>query len=99
VLTTVGSAADAKRIARQLVEERLAACVSVSPVESYYVWEGALTEDFEVLLLIKTSKERIPDLERRLGAIHPYAVPEFVVVAPEHVAAPYREWLLESVRA
>lgn len=99
VLSTVANADDAKRIARLLVEERLAACVSVSAIESYYRWEGELVEDAERLLVIKTSADRIEDLERRLREVHPYSVPEFVVIAPEHVAEPYLAWLVESVRA
>lgn len=98
VLSTVGTADDAKRIAMLLVEERLAACVSITPVESYYAWEGKIVEDSERLLVIKTSAARIDELERRLHEIHPYTVPEFIVITPEHVAEPYLAWLLESVR-
>lgn len=98
VLSTVGSAEDARRLARLLVEEKLAACVSVMPVESTYIWEGRIVDDAERLLLIKTSAGRIAELERRLHEIHPYNVPEFVVVEPEQVAAPYLAWLTGSVR-
>ncbi|MCM2314024.1 MAG: divalent-cation tolerance protein CutA [Thermoanaerobaculia bacterium] len=99
VLSTVGTADDAKRIAKSLVEARLAACVSITPVESCYVWEGKLVEDAERLLVIKTSASRVEELERRLREIHPYTVPEFVVLTPEHVAEPYLAWLLDSVKA
>ncbi len=97
VLCTVGNAEDAKRIARLLVAERLAACVSVVPVDSFYSWEGKLVEDSERLLVIKTSASRIGELERRVHEIHPYTVPEFVVIAPERVAAPYLAWLKDWV--
>jgi periplasmic divalent cation tolerance protein len=99
VLSTVGTADDAKRIAKSLVEARLAACVSVTPVESCYAWEGEIVEESERLLVIKTSASRVEELEKRLREIHPYTVPEFVVLAPEHVAAPYLAWLSESVKA
>ena len=99
VLSTVGTADDAKRIAKLLVEERLAACVSITPVESYYAWEGRGVEDSERLLVIKTSAARVGQLERRLREVHPYTVPELVVIAPEHVAEPYLAWLTESVQA
>lgn len=99
VLSTVGTADDAKRIAKSLVEARLAACVSVTPVESCYTWEGEIVEESERLLVIKTSASRVGELERRLREIHPYTVPEFVVLVPEHVAEPYLAWLSESVKA
>jgi periplasmic divalent cation tolerance protein len=98
ILSTVGTADDATRIAKLLVEERLAACVSITPVESYYAWEGRIVEDTERLLVIKTSAARVGQLEQRLREIHPYTVPELVVIAPEHVAEPYLAWLAESVR-
>lgn len=98
VLSTVGTADDAKRIAKLLVEERLAACVSVAPIESIYAWEGKIVEDSERLLVIKTSDARVEQLERRLREIHPYTVPELIVIAPEHVGEPYLAWLLDSVR-
>jgi uncharacterized protein involved in tolerance to divalent cations len=69
VLSTVGTADDAKMIARLLVEERLAACVSIMPVESYYAWEGTLVEDAERMLVIKSSAARIEQLERRLREV------------------------------
>lgn len=99
VLSTVGTPDDAKRIAKLLVEARLAACVSVTPVESCYAWEGKIVEESERLLVIKTSASRVEELERRLREIHPYTVPEFVVLAPEYVAEPYLAWLAESVKA
>lgn len=99
VLSTVGTADDAKRIAKLLVEQRLAACVSITTIESHYAWEGKIVEDAERLLVIKTSVARVEELERRLHEIHPYTVPEFVVLTPEHVAEPYLAWLLESVKA
>jgi len=97
VLSTIGTAEDAKRVARLLVEERLAACVSLTPIESYYAWMGKIVEDTERLLVIKTSSARLVELERRLLEIHPYTVPEFVVIEPEHLSAPYLAWLMETV--
>ncbi|MBI2215410.1 MAG: divalent-cation tolerance protein CutA [Acidobacteria bacterium] len=99
VLSTIGNADDAKRVSRLLVEERLAACVSAMPVESCYMWEGKLAEDAERLLVIKTTAGSLAALERRLRELHPYAVPEFVVIEPESVATSYLAWLVESVNA
>ena len=98
VLTTVGAAYDARSLARELVELRVAACVNIiDRVHSVYRWEGRVSEDGEQLLLIKTSDARLPELRRELFSRHPYDVPEFVVVAIDEVAPSYAAWLLESV--
>ncbi|MEA2568238.1 MAG: periplasmic divalent cation tolerance protein [Acidobacteriota bacterium] len=98
VLTTVGALFDAKPLARELVERRLCACVSILPrVESIYMWEGNLTEDAEQLLIIKTVAERVDELRDRVLALHPYDVPEFLVLDVAGISGPYREWLLGAV--
>ena len=99
VVTTVGADFDPRPLARELVEARLAACVNIVPgVESVYRWEGKVAEDGEKLLLIKTTDERVDELQKALLAKHPYDVPEFVVITPDDVRGAYREWLLDSVR-
>ncbi len=99
VLTTVGAPEDASRIARLLVEERLAACVNVIPgVQSVYWWEGRVNVDGELLLLIKTTATMVEALQVRFADIHPYDLPEFVVVEPERLSPRYREWIVESLR-
>ena len=71
----------AARIARTLVEERLAACVNVVPgVRSIYRWGGTIHEDGEVLLVAKTRADRMPRLADRLRELHPYDVPELVAL-------------------
>jgi periplasmic divalent cation tolerance protein len=97
-LTTVGDADAARRLARALVEERLAACVNVVPgVESVYRWEGAVESAAEHLLVIKTTAAAWPRLLARLGTLHPYALPELVALAPGAVSAAYARWVGESV--
>ena len=97
VLTTVGAATDPTLMARTLVEERLAACVQMLPeIVSVYRWEGAVQADRERQLVIKTSEDRLPALEARLLALHPYDVPEFVVLRGEASDA-YARWVGESV--
>jgi periplasmic divalent cation tolerance protein len=90
---------DAKRIARVLVDETLVACVNVvSKIASIYRWEGAIEEGEESLLVLKTSKDRIPALEKRLIEIHPYDVPEILGLTPETVSEAYGRWVLSSVK-
>jgi periplasmic divalent cation tolerance protein len=97
VLTTLGASTDAAAIARTLVSEGLAACVNVlPPMTSLYRWKGAVEEDREQQLVIKTTRDRVPALEARLRALHPYELPEFVVLDAQGSAA-YAEWVGESV--
>jgi periplasmic divalent cation tolerance protein len=98
VISTVGSREEAATIAGELVERRLAACVSQLPgLVSLYRWQGALEEAEEVLLLIKTSEERLPDLEAALRELHSYEVPEFLVFSVSAGSSAYLEWLFASV--
>src|SRR5881398_3789794 len=80
VLVTCPSLALARKIARAVVEKRLAACVNVvrSPVESFYTWKGKLESAREQLLLLKTTTTRLPELEREVKRLHSYDVPEFI---------------------
>jgi periplasmic divalent cation tolerance protein len=99
VLTTVGPEFDARKLARELVDARLAGCVNiVDRVTSVYSWEGRVEEDGEQLLVIKTVEENLDALQEALFARHPYAVPEFVVVAIDDIRGKYRAWLFESVQ-
>ena len=97
VLTTTGSVDDARRLARTIVEEHLAACVNLVPIRSIYPWEGEIQDDDECLLVIKTASRRLHTLEERLHEIHPYSVPEFVAVQAERVSDAYKGWLLNWV--
>ncbi|MCY3004159.1 MAG: divalent-cation tolerance protein CutA [Planctomycetota bacterium] len=98
VVSTAPDLERARALARALVEERLAACVSFQPgLASVYRWKGAVEEATEVLLLIKTTAERLPELERAFARLHPYEVPELIAFEPTHVAAPYLAWLVAEV--
>jgi periplasmic divalent cation tolerance protein len=97
-LSTVGSAEDADRLARALVERRLAACVNVVPgVVSHYRWKGELQRDEERLLVIKTRTERIEALREALRELHPYDLPELVAFEISEGSPAYLKWLDEGV--
>jgi periplasmic divalent cation tolerance protein len=89
----------AEALARTLVERRLAACVNVVPgLTSVYRWQGEVQADPESLLVVKTDRDRLADLLPALGELHPYEVPEALVLAPESGAAPYLAWLTAESR-
>jgi periplasmic divalent cation tolerance protein len=97
-LSTVGSAEDAERIARALVERRLAACVNVVPgLVSVYRWKGAVERDEERLLVIKTRAEAVDAMRDAILSLHPYELPELVVLRVEAGHAAYLDWIAQSV--
>jgi periplasmic divalent cation tolerance protein len=99
ILTTVASDFDARSLARELVELRLAACVNIVPaVTSIYRWEGSISEDGEQLLIVKTTETRLDELREALLARHPYSVPELVVLPVSETSPAYGAWLAEAVR-
>src|SRR5690242_3242442 len=96
VLTTLPAEADAAALATMLVDERLAACVAIHPVmESVYRWEGRVTREAERQLVIKTSTARRDDLLARLASLHPYEVPELLVIAADGGGEAYLRWIGE----
>ena len=100
VLSTVPDDASAEMIARTLVEEKLAACVNVlPPMVSIYRWQGAVERETERQLIMKTTRERIPALEKRLGELHSYELPEFIVLSVESGSEEYLAWLALSARS
>jgi periplasmic divalent cation tolerance protein len=100
VLTTCGSDEDAERLARVLIERRLAACVNaVSGVTSTYRWRGEVLRDRETLLIIKTTAARFAALETALRAESKYELPEVIALPVAAGSVAYLEWLGESVGA
>lgn len=98
-LCTCPDAATAERLAASLVEERLAACVSLVPgLRSIYRWQGAIQRDEELLLLIKTTRARYPALQARLPALHPYELPELLAVEVADGLPAYLRWLADATR-
>jgi periplasmic divalent cation tolerance protein len=100
VLVTCGSAGEARRIARALVAERLAACANILqvPVESVYRWKGKIESAREFLLIVKTSRKRFPALQKEVRRLHGYDVPEIIALPIASGARRYLAWISESVR-
>jgi periplasmic divalent cation tolerance protein len=97
VLTTLGKDDDARAVATVLIEEGLAACVNIVPrITSIYTWEGRIADDEEQQLVIKTSTDRLRALEARLIELHPYAVPEFLVIHASGGSDAYLDWIRKS---
>lgn len=94
VLTNLPDADSARQVARQLVEQRLAACVNILPAcTSVYRWNDAIESATEVPLLIKTTLARYPALQAALTELHPYELPEIIAV-PLHEGLPaYLAWV------
>jgi periplasmic divalent cation tolerance protein len=94
VLTNCPDTAVAERIARALVENRLAGCVNqLPPVTSTYRWQGAVESAVEVTLLIKCTRERYPAVEEAIRQLHPYRVPEILAVPIVAGFGPYLRWV------
>jgi periplasmic divalent cation tolerance protein len=98
VLTTAGSEEEARKIARAVVERRLAACVTLVPqVASIYHWKGRIEEAREWLLIIKTTAAVFEHLREAISELHSYELPECVCLPVEDGSTPYLEWIAESV--
>ncbi|MAE93256.1 MAG: divalent-cation tolerance protein CutA [Planctomycetota bacterium] len=94
VLVTVPDAETGAQIGRTLVAERLAACVNLVPgLRSIYRWEGEIQDDAEVLLLVKTRADRLPELSSRVEALHPYELPEVLALAAAGGSPAYLDWV------
>jgi periplasmic divalent cation tolerance protein len=97
VLTTLPIEGDIEKFAAQLVDERLAACVNILPaMRSVYRWKNAIEKADERQLIIKTSRAAVTALEARIRKLHPYDVPEFIVLPIDSGSADYLSWLSES---
>lgn len=99
VLVTCGTLTEARRIARQVVSMRRAACVNIilSPVESFYTWKGNVQKAREYLLVIKTTMRRLAALEKELKRLHSYDVPEILALPIAAGSSDYLSWVEGSV--
>lgn len=99
ILCTCPDDATARELAGRVVEEKLAACVNILPgLTSVYEWQGRVETDPETLLIIKTAGDRVAALTDRLGAIHPYDVPEVIALPIEAGLPAYLQWLVDETR-
>lgn len=100
VLSTCASAAEAERIARGLVEKKLAACVNVLPaVRSLYRWKGVVEDQQESMMVIKSSRELLDPLRAEIEKLHSYEVPEVIAVPIVDGSEGYLEWLDRELAA
>jgi len=98
VLTTAGSAAEGRKLARALIERRLAACVNIIPsISSVYRWEGKVEEAEEFLLLIKTTDAAFERVRQAIRELHSYELPECISLSVEDGSLEYLKWIQESV--
>ncbi len=98
VLVTIDSEANAQNLAQQLVEARLAACVSLAPVQSVYRWQGTIQHDQEWQLTIKTDLSRLDALAQFIAQHHPYEVPEIIAIPLAAGSTAYLTWLAEQIQ-
>jgi periplasmic divalent cation tolerance protein len=97
VVTTFPNQEKAREISKHLVEQHLAACVNLIPqVESLYYWQGQLCEEVEVMAWLKTTTKGSTALMEALRQLHPYAVPEILLLQPEQVLPAYAAWVQEQ---
>jgi periplasmic divalent cation tolerance protein len=99
VLTNLPDRAAAERLADLVIEKKLAACVNIlAPCRSVYRWKGAVQHDDEHPMLVKTTVERYPELEKALRAAHPYELPEIIAVPVERGLAAYLDWVAAETK-
>ena len=99
ILVTAGSQEESRRIARHLVEARLAACVNISQsIESVYSWEGKVVVDQEYQLFIKTTRALFPEIQEAISKLHTYQTPEIICLPIVDGARKYLDWVEEAVR-
>ncbi len=99
ILITASSKKEAQRIARALLEDKLAACINIiDKIDSLFWWQGKIDESKEVLLIIKTKKALISKLIKKVKSLHSYKVPEIIALPIVAGEKKYLGWLDESLR-
>ena len=98
IYITTGDEAEAKKIGRTLVEEKLAACVNFYPIQSIYRWEGEIEEEGEIAILVKTRAELVDRVIERVKELHSYEVPDIISLPIEKGYPAYLQWIEESTK-
>jgi len=96
VVTTIGSREEALALARALVEQRLAACAQVTAIESVYRWQGAVQQEPEWRVLVKTTDARYAAVEAAIRALHSYELPAIHALAFEQIEPAYAAWIIDN---
>ena len=98
VFVTTPNISVARKLAAAVLSERLVACANLIPkIESHYWWKGQLESSSEVLILFKTARKKLTELERCVVKNHPYETPEFIAVGLDHGAEKYLSWITSSL--
>ena len=97
VVTTLPDQQSAETLAAQLLEQRLAACIQISPCTSWFRWQGAIEQSGELVCTIKTHRRLYTELEKAIRAMHPYEVPEILATPIVEGGASYLRWLSEEI--
>ncbi len=97
ILTTTDSEEKADKIASHLLEKRLAACVQIFPIKSYYRWKGKIENSSEFALFIKTKKPKYKDVEKEIKSVHSYETPEIISIPILDGSKDYLSWLSKEV--
>ena len=99
ILVTAASKDECHKIARHLVESKLAACVNITaPIESIYRWEGKIADDQEYQLIIKSTRELFPEIKAAISKLHSYHTPEIICLPIIEGSRNYLEWVGDSVK-
>ena len=97
IISSFGDKDSAKKAAKMLVEQQLAACVQLFPIESIYLWKDRITEDDEVVLLIKSKTERFEEITTFIKKIHSYEIPEIIQIPITDGLPQYLNWIDDCV--
>ena len=98
IVTTTGQLDEARLMARMLVERGLAACAQITPIESFFLWEGTVHNEQEFRVLFKTTGDRYAEVEQAIRALHSYALPAIHAETLGPVYPPYAEWIADNAR-